>query len=75
MGICWQNVAYNQPPHLGYYLPDYIESFQGNDPTGIVEIEHSSLLEDCKYYNLNGQHVKTPQKGIYIKNGKQIVIK
>ena len=29
MGICWQNTAYNQPPHLGYYLPDYIESFQG----------------------------------------------
>ena len=23
MGIAWQNVAYNQPPHLGYYLPDY----------------------------------------------------
>lgn len=22
MGIAWQNVAYNQPPHLGYYLPD-----------------------------------------------------
>ncbi len=22
MGICWQNTAYNQPPHLGYYLPD-----------------------------------------------------
>ena len=25
MGIAWQNVAYNQPAHLGYYLPDYIE--------------------------------------------------
>ena len=25
MGICWQNTAYNQPPHLGYYLPDYVE--------------------------------------------------
>jgi rhamnogalacturonan endolyase len=24
MGIAWQNVAYNQPPHLGYYLPDAI---------------------------------------------------
>lgn len=23
MGVAWQNVAYNQPPHLGYYLPDY----------------------------------------------------
>lgn len=22
MGICWQNVSYNQPPHLSYYLPD-----------------------------------------------------
>lgn len=24
MGIAWQNVAYNQPPHIGYYLPDSI---------------------------------------------------
>ncbi len=22
MGVAWQNVGYNQPPHLGYYLPD-----------------------------------------------------
>ena len=22
MGIVWQNSGYNQPPHLGYYLPD-----------------------------------------------------
>ena len=22
LGIAWQNTAYNQPPHLGYYLPD-----------------------------------------------------
>ena len=21
LSICWQNTAYNQPPHLGYYLP------------------------------------------------------
>ena len=24
MGIAWQNVAYNQPPHLGYFLPDSV---------------------------------------------------
>ena len=24
MGIAWQNVAYNQPPHIGYYLPDSV---------------------------------------------------
>ncbi len=25
MGVAWQNVCYNQPPHLGYYLPDHAE--------------------------------------------------
>ena len=24
MGIAWQNSSDNQPPHLGYYLPDYL---------------------------------------------------
>ena len=24
MAIAWQNASYNQPPHLGYYLPDYL---------------------------------------------------
>lgn len=24
MSVAWQNVAYNQPPHLGYYLPDSV---------------------------------------------------
>ncbi len=22
MGVCWQNVSYNQPPHVSYYMPD-----------------------------------------------------
>ena len=25
LSICWQNTAYNQPPHLGYKLPDSIK--------------------------------------------------
>ena len=25
MGVAWQNTAYNQPPHLGYYLPDALQ--------------------------------------------------
>lgn len=33
MGIAWQNVAYNQPPHLGYYLPDrYAPDIQFESP-------------------------------------------
>ena len=75
MGICWQNVAYNQPPHLGYYLPDYIESFQGNDPTGIVEIKEDGELDNGPVYNLHGVLVKNPTKGIYITNGKTVIVK
>ena len=50
MGVAWQNVAYNQPPHLGYYLPDFIESFQGNDPTGIHELKNEPRwsCESCE---------------------------
>ena len=25
LSVAWQNVGYNQPPHLGYYLPDHAE--------------------------------------------------
>ena len=74
MGIAWQNVAYNQPPHLGYYLPDFIESFQGNDPTGIHELKTTAGKDD-KIYNLMGIPVEKPTKGIYITNGKKTYIK
>ena len=29
--IAWQNVAYNQPPHLGYYLPDMVKNLKKPD--------------------------------------------
>ena len=28
MGVAWQNVGYNQPPHLGYYLPEHAEKIK-----------------------------------------------
>ena len=30
MGIAWQQAGYNQPPHLGYYLPDYATYFNAD---------------------------------------------
>ena len=75
MAICWQNVAYNQPPHLGYYLPDFIESFQGTDPTGIVEVKSQKEEGRGDIYNLAGQRVNKNAKGILIQNGKKFVIK
>jgi len=30
---------------------------------------------NSRYFNLNGQQVETLQKGLYIKNGKKMVVK
>jgi len=76
MGICWQNVAYNQPPHLGYYLPDFIESFQGADPTGIIEVSGSRIQDSSSViYNLQGQRVEKASRGIFLRGGKKYVVK
>lgn len=76
MGICWQNVAYNQPPHLGYYLPDFIESFQGADPTGIIEVSGSRIQDSSsEIYNLQGQRVEKAAHGIFLRGGKKYVVR
>ena len=75
LGVAWQNVAYNQPPHLGYYLPDYIESFQGVEPTGIVEVQAKAASGRSPIYNLNGQRVQNASHGIFVRDGKKYVVK
>ena len=67
MGICWQNTAYNQPPHLGYYLPDYIDG----KLTGIQSIKTSLQTDETIIYDLSGRRLpaadpNTLPKGIYI---------
>ena len=43
-----------------------------NNTTGINSI-HSNAKSSV-YYSLNGQRVENPSKGIYIKNGKKIIL-
>lgn len=44
-----------------------------NDPTGIKNVKAN--VEDGAYYNLAGQKVADPKKGVFIHNGKKIVMK
>lgn len=73
MGICWQNTAYNQPPHLGYYLPDYID---GKLPSGISAIVGSSNDMPETIFDLSGRRLPALQKGLNVvrKNGKTFKI-
>ncbi|MBP5339146.1 MAG: hypothetical protein J6Z14_07580 [Prevotella sp.] len=46
-----------------------------DEATGISTIDHSSLTVDNSVYNLNGQRVGNPKKGLYIVNGKKVLVK
>ena len=73
IGVAWQNVGYNQPPHLGYYLPDYIQSFQGV-PTAIRSVRTNEMVDDA-WYTLQGVRIDKPEvKGVYINKGKKVII-
>ena len=45
-----------------------------NETTGIKTIDNSHLKVD-NYFNLSGQRVAQPTRGLYIVNGKKVVIK
>ena len=46
-----------------------------SDGDETTQIQIPELLNDGEYYNLNGVRVETPSKGIYIKDGKKVVVK
>ena len=47
--------------------------WKNSDPTGIKTVK--TTVEDGAYYNLAGQKVANPEKGVFIHNGKKIVKK
>jgi hypothetical protein len=66
MGVAWQNCAYNQPPHLGYYLPDFVDGFQGvkDDVTPVRDVLAADKEVLARtYYNINGQRITSPTDG------------
>ena len=52
---------------------DYLE-FSFGETTGITKVENTKQNVEG-YYNLNGQRIANPTKGLYIVNGKKVVIK
>ena len=44
-----------------------------SEDTGITGVKDDSQPATGKYYNLNGQEVERPTKGVFIHNGQKIV--
>lgn len=49
--------------------------FAENTTTDIENVKTNTPIKDNTYYNLSGQAVKNPTKGIYILNDKKVIIK
>ncbi|MDY3847990.1 MAG: rhamnogalacturonan lyase [Prevotella sp.] len=75
MAVAWQNSGYNQPPHVGYYLPDYVE-YLDELTTGINDIQTATTpdSDSGSIYTLQGIRSNGKKSGIYIKGGKLCVI-
>ena len=49
--------------------------FEDGGVTGIQTVESQKSLFDGDFYNLAGQKVQNPTRGLYIVNGKKVIIK
>ena len=47
----------------------------GDESTGISAVNSSQFMANGEYYNLSGQRVMNPSKGLYIVNGKKVILK
>lgn len=50
-------------------------TFGDGETTGIMSIENQNDSFEGDFYNLSGQRVLAPTKGLYIVNGKKVVVK
>ena len=74
-----EQVGYNQPTNVGgYYLGAGMDfsKVQNAVFTGIQQVSNSvNAPADNRIYDLSGRVVDHPKAGLYIRNGKKIVIK
>lgn len=59
-----------------YYTGSLAREFFGfDDATGIQELKNGKTEELKSFFDLNGRHVAQPNKGLYIVNGRKVIIK
>ena len=63
------------PVYTGSNAPEYLAFSFGGDATGINMVHGSEFKVNGEVYNLNGQRVAQPTKGLYIVNGKKVMFK
>ena len=77
-----ENVGYNQPTNIGgYYLGSDMDFSKvpliDEEATSIQEIKSFQQQTNSEnlYYDLSGRPVTNPKTGLYIRNGKKVVVR
>lgn len=68
------NKAYLPAAKLNSTAPALSVVF-GDDETTSIATPKTAVVIDDQYYDLSGRRIAQPTKGIYIKNGKKIIVK
>ena len=55
-------------------MTDYAIDFDGEVSTAVKAIDNEQRVIDHVYYDLAGRRVAQPTKGLYIFNGKKVMI-
>ena len=73
-GISGGNIVINDSEFEVISMPIMSIDTDGDETTGISRV--ASEISNDSWYNLKGQRIDTPtRKGLYIKNGKKVVVK
>lgn len=66
--------SYSFHSEVGTFDARFSIRLGGGDTTGIKAIENTPVSNDV-YYDLSGRRISKTQKGVYVKNGKKVVVK
>ncbi|MCD8210025.1 MAG: T9SS type A sorting domain-containing protein [Prevotella sp.] len=76
LGVAWENVAYNQPPYLGYYLPAYLGLEDEAVPVGIKNIvsvdEGKIILKNSHTLEIQAQGEQLSSIEIFDVSGRKL---
>ncbi len=67
--------AYLEVPNAANEAPAFFAIGGGEGTTDIRAINNGQLIMDNVYYDLSGRRVANPTKGLYIVNGKKVIVK
>ena len=79
LAVAWQNVSYNQPPHLGYYLPNADFTCEGDEPLPSVysytvcEKAGDNIMRTTTGEDEPNQVVSVPYRRYNVNDGKLYV--